>query len=408
MKKVLLLLAVVATLFSCTQPRRVVVEVTHSTDMVRMNEMVELDYATVVERLAMVEGESLVVLDAEGVQMPYQVTFDGKLIFIPSAIEPNSCGRYRIEVGEPDTFAVRACGAQYPERVDDIAWENGCIAFRTYGPALPASGERAYGYDAWVKCVDYPVVADRYASELNPETVAEIARLKLVDAEAAAALYNSVSYHVDHGNGLDYYKVGPTLGAGTSALLDAEGKIVYPYCYEDYEILDNGPLRFTVSLRYRPTVYGTDTIVETRVITLNEGSQLNRIDVKYHNLTTSATVVSGIVLHDVEGVMCYDAEAGYAAYAEPVDSLNGRIYLGMAFTDAAQQVGPQYFDEAERADCGAEGHLLLQRIYEPGDTFTYYAGAGWSKWGFETVEDWEVYMKYYAATLASPLEVTIK
>lgn len=408
MKKILLTSAAVILLQSCATQPGVEVEILNPTDMVRMNEMVELDYATIVERLAMSEGEQVVVMGDDGVQLPYQVTFDGKLIFIPTALEPRVSATYRIEVGEPDTFAVRACGAHYPQRVDDIAWENGCIAFRTYGPALQESGERAYGYDAWVKRVDYPVVADRYAAELNPETVAEVARLKPINPEAAAALYNSVSYHVDHGNGLDYYKVGPTLGAGTSAILDAQGEIVYPYCYEDYEILDNGPLRFTVSLRYRPFVYGTDTVVETRVITLDEGSQLNRIDVVYHNLSATATVVSGIVLHDVDGEMLYDAEAGYAAYAEPADSVNGRTFLGMAFVDAAQQAGTRYFDARERALRGAEGHLLLERIYEPGDTFTYYAGAGWDKWGFDTPEDWYVYMKYYTAALSTPLEVVLK
>ena len=31
-----------------------------------------------------------------------------------------------------------------------------------------------------------------------------------------------MSFHVDHGYGADFYAVGPTLGAGTSALLDGE------------------------------------------------------------------------------------------------------------------------------------------------------------------------------------------
>ena len=30
--------------------------------------------------------------------------------------------------------------------------------------------------------------------------------------------------------------------------------IVYPYCYKDCEILDNGPLRFTAKLVYNPLV----------------------------------------------------------------------------------------------------------------------------------------------------------
>lgn len=400
--------AAIVLLQACSTADVVKVEVSNTTDLVRINEMVELDYGVVAEQLQLEEGSTIVVLDNKGEQVPYQVTFDDKLIFQAGELEPHSDRAYIVCVGVPDTFDVRATGAHYPERVDDIAWENGCIAFRAYGPALQASGERAYGYDAWVKRVDYPVVADRYAAELNPETVAEIARLKSFAPDSAAALYNSVSYHVDHGNGLDYYKVGPTLGAGTAALVDAAGVIVYPYCYEDFEILDNGPLRFTVSLRYRPFVLGNDTVVETRVITLDEGSQLNRIDVVYHNLKSPTPMVSGIVLHDVDGVMEYDSEAAYAAYAEPADSVNGQIYLGMAYATPVQSASPVYFDEQERADRGAEGHLLMERMYVPGETVTYYAGAGWSKWGFDTPQDWFVYMKYFAATLSTPLEVTIK
>jgi len=30
-----------------------------------------------------------------------------------------------------------------------VAWENDRIAFRTYGPALQATGEKAVGYDIW-------------------------------------------------------------------------------------------------------------------------------------------------------------------------------------------------------------------------------------------------------------------
>ena len=406
MKKAFFLLAMVLLMQACAT-NGVKVEVYNPSDLVRINEMIEVDYSAVTERLSLNDDDAIVVLDEAGNQVAYQITFDNKLIFNVSA-EPKKKAVYTVAVGIPDTFDVKATGDYYPERVDDIAWENDCIAFRTYGPALQASGERAFGYDVWVKCADYPVVADRYDGELNPETVAEIARLKEINPDSATALYQSVSYHVDHGNGLDYYKVGPTLGAGTAALVTTEGEIVYPYCYESYEILDNGPLRFTVSLRYRPFVIGNDTVTETRVITLDAGSQLNRIDVIYHNLSQPVTMVSGIVLHDTDSVMEYDAELGYAAYADPEDSINGRTYIGMAYAGAVQKASPVYFDDAERNDRGAEGHLLLERIYEPGSTATYYAGAGWSKWGFDTPEAWFAYMNYYAMALQNPLNITIK
>lgn len=80
----------------------------------------------------------------------------------------------------------------------------------------------------------------------------------------------------------------------------------------------------------------------------------------------------------------------------------------MAYPAAVQVATPVYFDEAERTERGAEGHLLMQQTYVPDTTVTYYAGAGWDKWGFDTPEDWFEYMKYFATTLRTPLEVSIK
>ena len=52
------------------------------------------------------------------------------------------------------------------------------------------------------------------------------------------------SFHLDHGRGLDCYGVGPSLGCGAPALMDGD-KLIFPYCYKTYKILDNGPLRST-------------------------------------------------------------------------------------------------------------------------------------------------------------------
>lgn len=150
-------------------------------------------------------------------------------------------------------------------------------------PALQATGERAFGYDIWVKSVAEPVVEKRYEGELNPETKARISELKKTDPKAADELYKSVSYHVDHGNGLDCYKVGPTLGGGTAALM-VNDTIVYPYCYKTFEVLDNGPLRFTVKLTYNPLIVNGDSVSRTRLISLDAGSQLNKTVVTYDNL----------------------------------------------------------------------------------------------------------------------------
>ncbi len=292
--------------------------------------------------------------------------------------------------------------------MDDVAWENDRIAFRTYGPALQASGEKAYGCDIWVKCVSEPIVDMRYKTELDPETRAKIAELRKSDPKAAQQLAESVSYHIDHGNGLDYYKVGPTLGAGTSALL-ANDSIVYPYCYKDYQILDNGPLRFTVKLVYNPlTVKENNNVIETRVISLDAGSQMNKYTITYDNLTEATPVVTGIVLHEPSEDYQADAAKGYIAYADPADPANGQIYVAAVFPEKVNEAKAVTFSDKEKAERGADGHVLAYSTYNPGSSYTYYSGAGWSKWGFENSAKWFDYVQKFAQDLKQPLTVTVK
>lgn len=400
MKKIISLL-LAASAFACTQGKMVEVTVSNPSATDRTNEITEISS----EVLSKFEGEKFIISDNSGAQVPYQITYDNKII-LPVTVKANSQVTFKLTPGTPQQFQTIACGKQYPERVDDVAWENDRIAFRTYGPALQASGEKAYGCDIWVKCVAEPVVDMRYKNELNPETKAKIAELGKTNKKAAQELAASVSYHIDHGNGLDYYKVGPTLGAGTSALLSNDS-IVYPYCYNQYEILDNGPLRFTVKLVYNPlTVKNNPNVIETRIISLDAGSQLNKINVTYANLEEATSVVTGIVLHEPSEDYQADATQGYIAYADPQDPVNGQIFVAAVFPAKVNETKAVLFSEKEKAERGADGHVLAYSTYTPGHAYTYYTGAGWSKWGFKDSAEWFTYVQNFAQNLKEPLNVT--
>ena len=241
----------------------------------------------------------------------------------------NASVNYTIQQGTPALVNAVVYGRYYPERLDDIAWENDRAAYRAYGPALQKSGEKAYGYDVFTKSVEDLVVEDRYAMELDSMAWVKIHALREEGKKAAAdSLQRTISYHVDHGNGMDCYAVGPTLGGGTAALMP-DSAIVYPYCYKDYEILDNGPLRFTVKLVFNPLVVKNDSnVIETRIIQLDKGSQLNKTTVTYDYLTQATPVAAGLVLHAANPKgYAYDASAGYISYADPTtepNSDNGR------------------------------------------------------------------------------------
>lgn len=414
MKRCFIWAAALLMVCSCAQKQAVVVTVANPTDLNRADEMVEVSMDELNQKLQLADTAEVVVIDQNGQQVPSQITSDGKLIF-PATVEANAAADYTIEAGLPNTVETSACGRQYPERVDDIAWENDKVAFRTYGPALQATGERAFGYDVWAKNVPDMVVENRYANELNPDTKAKIEELKKTDPKAADELYKSVSYHVDHGNGLDCYKVGPTLGGGTAALLDANGSIVYPYCYKEFEILDNGPLRFKVKLVYNPLVVdGDSNVVETRILSLDKGSHLNKAVVSYQNLSKEASIAAGLVIHP-ENPEAYKAEAekGYIAYQDLTDNVNngnGEIYVGAVFPAVVKEAKAVLFPEKESKDerGGATGHVLAVSDYNPGAEFVYYWGSGWSKAGMDSMDKWTKYLDEYAQKVRQPLTVTLK
>lgn len=388
--------------------QKVSVSVHNSLPFERKGEMVEVA-AKELNKLKLSATKKLVIRNAQGEEVPYQHTYDDKIIF-QADVPAKSTEMYEFSTGTPKEVDTLACGRYYKERLDDIAWENDKTAFRAYGPALQKRGEKAYGYDVFTKSVPYPVVEKRYAGQTSATNWARVRALQAAgQKEKAAAVQDSFTYHVDHGNGMDCYSVGPTLGGGTAALM-ADTSIVYPYCYKDYEILDNGPLRFTLKLVFNPiAVKGDKQVVETRVITLDAGSHLNRTNITYDNLSAPTPVCAGLVIHpqNPDGY-AYSTSKRYIAYADSTDNVhrnNGVVYVGAVFARQPHKTGVQWF---AKPHSGALGHVLGIDTYKPGTTFTYYWGSGWSKCGFPTPESWNNYLERYAQCIEHPLTVKIK
>lgn len=364
---------------SCTHKHTITVE--NPADVAASGELAQVALKDVQAKV----GEHFVITDADGVEVPYQVTYDSLVVF-PVNADAASEVVYTLSAGESAPVDTLVWGRKFPERKDDMAWENDRSAYRAYGPALQASGERAFGYDIWTKSVATPVLEERFTNDIQ----------------------HGISFHVDHGNGMDVYAVGPTLGGGTAALLDSLGNIVYPYCWDTYEILDNGPLRFTVRLDYKPLAIDGDTaVVESRLITLDRGAWLNRTEVTYRGLTHEASVAPGIVVHrqNPDGYTL-NREAGYMAYADSTENAangNGVIYVGVV---APQSTAFEYRALAEPAG-DAIGHILAPAPYTDGTPYTYYWGSGWSKGGVAGVEEWNAILDTAARRVASPLKARV-
>ena len=408
MKKLFMSAAVIALMASCTQEKGVTVSVSNPLKIDRVEEIVEVSADDILGKLKLDETEEFVITGENDAEVPYQLTADNKIIF-PVTVKSEATTSYNIIKGQPSHINTLVYGRQYPERLDDIAWENDKAAYRAYGPALQQTGEKAYGYDVFTKSVSELVVEDRYAMDLDPDTRAMIKQLREEGKKAEAdSLANAISYHIDHGNGMDCYAVGPTLGGGTAALMP-DSAIVYPYCYRNFEILDNGPLRFTVKLEYNPlTIDGDTTVVETRLIQLDKGSHLNRTTVSYTSLKKDYPIGVGLVLHEAfPDRYSMNQEGGYIAYSDPTTepkSDNGIIYMGAVFPNALELAKVQLFDKPVS---GAIGHVLGINTYQPGDEFEYYWGSAWSKCGFDD-ERWNSYLEEYAMKVRNPLIVAVK
>ena len=207
-----------AAMMSTVAEAKDITIVVNNNERVQRQELVEVNAADVYKSMGIKNGSQLIVKNSLGQPVNYQLTYDGKLL-IDAAVRPCGSAVFTVSQGEPQKMKSFVTGRQYPERVDDIAWENDRTAYRLYGPALQRSGEKAYGIDVWLKNTPDLEVEKRYEVELaNHHKIQEL-RKAGKDKEARQVEIET-TYHFDHGYGLDCYKVGPSLGCGAPALMD--------------------------------------------------------------------------------------------------------------------------------------------------------------------------------------------
>ena len=319
-----------------------------------------------------------VLRDERGYEVPWQLTYDGKLIF-PANVTPSGSAKYEFVEGVPSPVDTIACASFHPERVDDIAWENDFAAYRAYGPAFGATGGKAYGFDVWTKSNTRPVVVERYLNELQ----------------------RGKSYHIDHGDGMDVYDVGPSLGGGAAAPIGQDGHFIYPNSFSEWKIADNGPLRTTLRLKFE---YGGGE--EVRVITLDAGNPLNRNTVVFNGFEADS-IAAGIVVHKPFDE-AYTLTDNYIAVVDPTqkpDSGNGVIFIGLVnpSKDATTRFVP-----LEKPVGQIVGHAVSLMPYVSGNPLTYYWGSCWNKGRIMTPDQWQSMLYDASRRLLNPLVTTVE
>ena len=378
----IVILAIITILLGCsTSLKELALSIQNSSSSDRENEIVEFSWTEIQNSIALSPDKKIIVTDKTGQQIPYQLVTNGtgkveSLIF-PVSVYAGQEVEYKVSVGEPEEFQQLVYGRLVPERKDDFAWENNRTAFRIYGPALKATGEISNGMDFWAKRTEDLIIDKWYKNDL-----AGIA-----------------SYHNDNGEGLDFYKVGRTLGLGMTAPVNND-----TLCLGDNfvtaEILDNGPLRITFKLTYDPYFSGENKIVETRIISLDAYSLLNKVTNIFETDNTSLTLATGIVMPEENPLenapsSTYGDNSGIIAYETPQDKVNGTVY-----TAAINPIGYEIIKVSG-------GHYLGFNSYNTGTEYTYYTGGGWSKTGFNSFEEWVEFLKKLKQKIDEPLKVNI-
>ena len=381
MKKIFYLISISLGLLSCESGVNINIENSSNLDR---SEIVEIP----TKNLKKLSGEkSYTVTNINGEIIASQVTYDGNLIF-QAEVKANGTSPYTIKAGDAETYPSQTYGRFITERKDDFAWENDRVAFRVYGPALVETDGPSNGVDLWYKRTNNLIIDKWYKDDIA----------------------GVQSYHDDHGEGLDDYKVGRTLGGGMMAPFK-NGSLTLNENFAKQEIFENGPLRTTFKLTYKDITVDGKTFSESRTISIDAGSQMTKVIQEYGTKDTLA-VAAGIVKRaaDDDAYTAY-TESGVAAviYEEPESEKVGKVFVGMAFPKGVEDVISHTYSIIHPKSQNEEthSHVLGVTSYYPGEPMTYYIGFGWEKFGYPTLGDFQNYMMQFTEALESPLVIKI-
>lgn len=361
---------------------------TNPQDVDRTQEVVEVPLRQVLEELHLSSSQagSIIASDAaSGQVIPSQLygtqaSGEPELLLLLVQLPAHSSERIAFHL---DIYAAKPTplvfGREAPERKDDFAWENQQVAYRVYGPALQATGEIASGIDVWSKRVPNFVIDSFYKR----------------DQEGVRTHNPALSYHKDNGQGLDSYYVGPSRGCGGTAVFSG-GQLYASKNYITKRTLSNGPIRFAFEVSYAPWDSPQGSVTETKRITLDAGTHLNRIESIY-SFAGFGTMDLAVGLAVHEGAKAeFSVNGGIASvWDTPQDPSAERIATGLVVEPG---------QHARTLD--AAGHALMIFTRHSGEPFTYYAGSGWSKADMPAPDAWKAYLALQLTMIEHPVTLS--
>ena len=174
-----------------------------------------------------------------------------------------------------------------------------------------------------------------------------------------------------------------------------DGKIVYPWCYDTYKILNKGPLRFTVQVNFATA----DGFTEHRILSLDKGSNFCEAWVWYDGLKTPTDIAAGLAIRPSDPKPVVIGK-DYVHYADPTvdpECHQFQIYSALLFPDQPVTITQQ------------ENHALgIMKDYQSGHRFHYFFGAAWSEFDVRSQAEWQLRIDGFMQSKKNPLQVEVK
>jgi Domain of unknown function (DUF4861) len=201
---------------------------------------------------------------------------------------------------------------------------------------------------------------------------------------------------VDHGEGGDFYSVGPSRGCGGSGIWKG-GRLFVSRNFRESRVFANGPIRLVFELRYEPWDAGGIRVSERKRITLDAGSHLNRIESIYAvdgegELTWAVGIKKGkgaeVRIGREQGTL-----RTWEALKEPNGNLGCAVVVDRGHLESVAE---------------ADGNVLLIGRAKPGQPVVYHSGSGWDKGGdVPGIAAWDGLVEDLAHRLSSPLGIEV-
>jgi pectinesterase len=362
---------------------RITVRVENPLALVRRDETVSMSWSDLQRRLAGISAAKVRVLDNEGREIASQVVDDdgdgtADALIFQGDFGDKEARHFTIEAAAPTRKYEPKVAVRHDEPRDDIAWESDRVGFRIYGEGLKKtpSAMSSAGIDVWNKKTRALILEKWYGTGHD-------------------------SYHVDTGEGADFYDVGETLGNGGVAGWKND-TLWRPDNFKQWRVIASGPIRVVFELKYDPFNVAGTPVSEIKRIAIDAGSNL-------YKATSIFTTPSGGDIPYVTGTVKRPGMVGTMSKNNAWAWLTGWGPVSPKSGGHGEMGTAVLLPRASVAEWKeAYGHYLAVSKATSGKPVVHYVGAGWTDSGdFPTPQSWWKYLDEMAQRIDMPLRVTV-